>query len=50
MAKVKLFVNNPLQENTCLLYDESGECVIIDPGMYTATEQNVVVNFIMIII
>jgi glyoxylase-like metal-dependent hydrolase (beta-lactamase superfamily II) len=46
MAKVKAFVNNPYQENTYLLYDESGECVIIDPGMYTATEQNVVVNFI----
>ncbi|MDN5285630.1 MAG: fold metallo-hydrolase [Mucilaginibacter sp.] len=46
MAKVKAFVNNPYQENTYLLYDESGECAIIDPGMYTATEQNVVVNFI----
>ncbi|HMG09695.1 MAG TPA: MBL fold metallo-hydrolase [Mucilaginibacter sp.] len=46
MAKVKPFVNNPYQENTYLLYDETGECVIIDPGMYTATEQNVVVNFI----
>ena len=46
MAKVKAFVNNPYQENTYLLYDETGECAIIDPGMYTATEQNVVVNFI----
>ena len=46
MAKVKAFVNNPYQENTYLLYDETGECAIIDPGMYTGTEQNVVVNFI----
>ncbi|WP_295716804.1 MBL fold metallo-hydrolase [Mucilaginibacter sp.] len=46
MAEVKSFVNNPYQENTYILYDETGECVIIDPGMYTATEQNVVVNFI----
>ncbi len=46
MAKVKSFVNNPFQENTYLLYDASGECVIIDPGMYTATEQNAVVNFV----
>lgn len=46
MAKVKSFVNNPYQENTYLLYDETGECTIIDPGMYTATEQNAVANFI----
>ncbi|GAA4329691.1 MBL fold metallo-hydrolase [Mucilaginibacter gynuensis] len=46
MAKVKTFVNNPYQENTVILYDETGECAIIDPGMYTGTEQNAVVNFI----
>lgn len=28
------------------MYDDSLECVIIDPGMYTAAEQNTVVNFI----
>lgn len=28
------------------MYDDSLECIIIDPGMYTATEQNTVVNFI----
>ncbi|MGZ3873299.1 MAG: MBL fold metallo-hydrolase [Mucilaginibacter sp.] len=46
MANVQSFVNNPYQENTYILYDESGECAIIDPGMETATEQNAVVNFI----
>ncbi|WDZ99073.1 MBL fold metallo-hydrolase [Mucilaginibacter sp. SJ] len=46
MAKVISFVNNPYQENTYILYDETGECVIIDPGMYTAPEQNTVVSFI----
>jgi hydroxyacylglutathione hydrolase len=46
MAQVQVFANNPFQENTYILYDETGECAIIDPGMYTATEQNVVVNFI----
>lgn len=46
MAFVKAFVNNPYQENTYLLYDDTGDCVIIDPGMYTATEQNAVVGFI----
>lgn len=46
MAKVQIFVNNPYQENTYILYDETGECAIIDPGMYTRAEQDVVVNFI----
>jgi hydroxyacylglutathione hydrolase len=46
MASIQSFVNNPYQENTYILYDDSLECVIIDPGMYTATEQNTVVNFI----
>ncbi|WP_345950066.1 MBL fold metallo-hydrolase [Mucilaginibacter sp. PAMB04274] len=46
MASIKAFPNNPYQENTYILYDDSGECAIIDPGMYTAAEQNAVVNFI----
>jgi hydroxyacylglutathione hydrolase len=46
MIQLKSFVNNPYQENTYLLYDESGECAIIDPGMYTSAEQNLVVNYI----
>lgn len=46
MSQVKIFPNNPFEENTYVLYDETGECAIIDPGMYTASEQNVVVNFI----
>ena len=46
MANVQAFENNPYQENTYILFDETGECVIIDPGMETAREQNAVVNFI----
>jgi hydroxyacylglutathione hydrolase len=46
MANVMLFENSPIGENTYIVYDESGECVIIDPGMYTATDQNQMVNFI----
>jgi hydroxyacylglutathione hydrolase len=46
MATVQSFVNNPYQENTYLLFDKTGECTIIDPGMYTAAEQNAVVAFI----
>ena len=46
MAKVQSFPNNPFQENTYILFDAARECVIIDPGVYTASEQNAVVNFI----
>jgi hydroxyacylglutathione hydrolase len=46
MLQIQVFPNNPYQENTYIVFDESGECAIIDPGMYTAAEQNVVVNFI----
>lgn len=46
MLHIQSFANNPYQENTYLLYDDSLECAIIDPGMYTAEEQNKVVDFI----
>lgn len=46
MLHVKSFANNPYYENTYLLYDDTLECVIIDPGMYTREEQNKVASFI----
>jgi len=46
MIYVKTFVCNPYQENTYLLYDDTLECVIIDPGMYTGEEQNAILKFI----
>lgn len=46
MIQLKAFVCNPFSENTYLLYDESHECVIIDPGMYSGEEQNAVADFI----
>ncbi len=46
MINIKHFVCNPYQENTYLLYDDSRECVIIDPGMYDGDEQNRVLKFI----
>ncbi|MEO8794567.1 MAG: MBL fold metallo-hydrolase [Daejeonella sp.] len=46
MIQIKSFTCNPYQENTYLLYDESKECVIIDPGMYSGDEQNAVLKFI----
>lgn len=46
MIKIKQFVFNPFQENTYILYDETGECVIIDPGCYSTEEQEDLVEFI----
>ena len=46
MSHIKSFTCNPYQENTYLLYDESSECAIIDPGMYSGDEQNIVLKFI----
>lgn len=46
MINLKKFTFNPYQENTYVLFDETRECVIIDPGMYDSGEQNQLVNFI----
>jgi hydroxyacylglutathione hydrolase len=46
MIKVKVFVFNPFQENTYLLFDETKEAVIIDPGCFSAAEENILVQFI----
>ena len=46
MIRVKTFTCNPYQENTYLLYDDTLECVIVDPGMYTGDEQNDILKFI----
>lgn len=39
MANVVTLTFNPFQENTYLLYDDSKECVIFDPGCYTPEEK-----------
>jgi hydroxyacylglutathione hydrolase len=39
MAQVVRLTYNPFAENTYLVYDESGECVIIDPGCYASMEE-----------
>ena len=38
MIKIKRLVFNPFQENTFLIYDETGACVVIDPGMISKDE------------
>ena len=46
MIKIKRFTFNPFSENTYILYDETLECIIIDPGCYNIREQNEIVGFI----
>jgi hydroxyacylglutathione hydrolase len=46
MLTVKLFTFNPVQENTYVVYNERGECCIIDPGCYFGNERNELKEFI----
>lgn len=46
MLTVKGFVFSPLQENTFVVYNETGECIIIDPGCYFGNERNELKDFI----
>ncbi len=39
MAYVVRLTFNPFQENTYVVYDDTGECVIFDPGCYDGEEQ-----------
>jgi hydroxyacylglutathione hydrolase len=41
-----VFTFNDFYENTYLLYDSTGECVIIDPGCNTASEESRLSEFI----
>lgn len=40
------FVFNPIQENTYVVWDATGECAVIDAGNLSAREDNALVNFI----
>jgi hydroxyacylglutathione hydrolase len=44
--KVESFVFNPFQENTYVLYDETKECVVIDPGCIESEETRQLASFI----
>jgi hydroxyacylglutathione hydrolase len=46
MIKIEKFVVNPLQENTFLLFDETGECILIDPGFHFKQEHDEIREFI----
>jgi glyoxylase-like metal-dependent hydrolase (beta-lactamase superfamily II) len=40
------FTFNPFSENTYVLWDETMQCAIVDPGCYTHSEQQELQNFI----
>lgn len=46
MSHVAWFAFNPFQENTYVVYDDTKECVIIDPGCYNAAEEQKLAKFI----
>ena len=46
MIQIKSFTFNPFAENTYILYDETKECVIIDPGCYEEYEKKEIESFV----
>jgi glyoxylase-like metal-dependent hydrolase (beta-lactamase superfamily II) len=46
MLHVATFRFNDYYENTYLAYDNAGECMLIDPGMYTTEERNAIDSYI----
>ena len=46
MLKIAKLTFNPIQENTYILWDESGECIVVDAGNLSAREDKVLAEFI----
>lgn len=46
MLHVKVFTFNPVQENTYVVYKNSGKALIIDPGCYFTAEQEKLKQFL----
>ncbi|MFI5170740.1 MAG: MBL fold metallo-hydrolase [Chitinophagales bacterium] len=46
MARIVSFTFNPFYENTYIIYDETGESVIVDPGNYSKNEDEELSGFI----
>jgi hydroxyacylglutathione hydrolase len=47
MIQIASFTFSPFQENTYVLYDETKECAIIDPGCYDDRERQELSDFIV---
>ncbi len=46
MTKVQCFTFNPFQENTYIVYDDSKDCIIFDPGNINVKEDKILSGFI----
>jgi glyoxylase-like metal-dependent hydrolase (beta-lactamase superfamily II) len=46
MFNIQSFTFSPVQENTYILYNESGACIVIDPGCYFDEEKEELKEFI----
>jgi hydroxyacylglutathione hydrolase len=46
MINIKSFVFNPFMENTYILFDDTQECIIVDPGCYETEEKLEISQFI----
>ncbi|MCX8079920.1 MAG: MBL fold metallo-hydrolase [Bacteroidia bacterium] len=46
MIKLKNFVFGPFQENTYLLWNDSGEAAVVDPGMMNKEEEKLFLDFL----
>jgi hydroxyacylglutathione hydrolase len=46
MLQIKKFTFNPFMENTYVLFDETNECIVIDPGCIEKEEERELVEFI----
>lgn len=46
MATIRTFTFNPFEENTYVVYDETREAIIIDPGCYERDEQQELIDFL----
>ena len=46
MANIVTFTFNAFQENMYVVYDDTKECIIFDPGCSTPQEEEELVNYI----
>lgn len=46
MVNIEKLIFNNFQENTYLLYDETGDCVVVDPGCYGPDEEQLLSSVI----
>ncbi|SMD35048.1 Glyoxylase, beta-lactamase superfamily II [Reichenbachiella faecimaris] len=46
MIQIQNFVFNPFMENTYVLYDETKEAIVVDPGCYEQAEKDELTDFI----